>query len=389
MAYFSHAFQQTFVLTQDLITSGNSSELEVPGAGAFFDAKTWNAVPLGQASVAQHPKVVFATASNGYMNGDKLGSHGGFMESRKSQVIDPNHVHRLWFAASNSGQAHIVQLGWDSSNAATAPKFYCNQVYHLRIDIKGSPALRLLDHNLYHIFDVKTACCTGDANALVDPVAVMLEFARQINESPIVSKFINANVSNAGGFVFPTSYVTLTDPTAIANATAALTITAGYSDTTFNYCSFDPNDHYELEPVVISSAQLIDDTGDPCSLFKPLTITQMQAPRTSRGKGETVLREMLLDNEYHQEPFSWDARKKELTGFGFLANTLAPAGYLYDSVCILYSTPRKYNPSGVHDNDLYLLRIYGVTSGTFMSNVADWLSAYLTSAGTGVTLETI
>lgn len=388
MAYFPHAFQQTFVLTQELITSGNSSELE-PGTGGFFDAKTWNAVPLAQASVTQHPKVVFATGSNGTSAADILGSHGGYKESRKSQVIDPNHIHRLTLAYGVPGQGQVVQLGWNGSSAATVPKFYCNQVYHLRIDVKGSPVLRALDHNFYHIYDVKTSCCTGDANALVDPIAVFWEFARQINDDPVVSKFLSASVTNAGSYVFPDGYVPLTDPTAIANTTPALVLTAGYGDNSFSICSFNPNDHYELEPVIISSAQLIDNTGDPCSLFKQLTFTQTQAPEVRRTRGEAVLREMILDNEYHQEPFQWDVRRRELAGFGFLANSLAIPGNFYDCLSILYSTPRKYNPSGVHDNDLYLLRIYGETSTGFLTDVTTWLSSYVASAGTGVALENI
>lgn len=388
MAYFPHAFQQTFVITQDLITSGNSSELE-PATGGFFDAKTWNAIPLAEASVTQHPKVVFVTGANGYSTGDILGSHGGYRDSRKSQVIDPNHIHRLWYEQSDMGQSHIVQVGWDGSHAATVPKFYCNQTYHLRIDVKGSPALRALGHNFYHIYDVKTPCCTGDTNALVDPIAVFWEFARQLNEDPVVSRFLSAMVTNAGNFVFPNGYVPLTDPTAIANTTPALVLTAGYSDNAFYFCSFDPRDHFELEPVIISSIQLIDDTGDPCSLFKPLTVTQTQAPKTTRGKGDTILRELLLDNEYHQEPFPWDARRKEIAGFAYLTNTLAPFGSYNDCVSVLYSTPRKYNPSGTYDSDVYLMRIYGESNGAYISSVKTWLSAYVASAGTGVTLENI
>jgi hypothetical protein len=37
--------------------------------------------------------------------------------------------------------------------------FYCGETYSLRLDVKGSPALRYLNHNAYLIADAYTGCC--------------------------------------------------------------------------------------------------------------------------------------------------------------------------------------------------------------------------------------
>jgi hypothetical protein len=383
MAYFSHAFQKTFVLNDDLAYAGALSNSSMGQAG-FYDIKTWNAIAVEDASAAVYPKVVFAMGSYRFAS-DKIGTHGGYQESIKSPVIDPRLVHRLWKAPARGGQAHIVRLGWDGTDMATAPKFYCGQTYQLRIDVKGSPALRLIDHHAYDIFDVRTPCCTGDTPEPVDPVAVLLSLARQINDDAIVSKLISATVLDAGGTVNPDTYVRLTDPTDIAAATASLQLQAAYSDTDFTLFSFDPRDQYELEPVIIASAQLLDDTGDPCSLFKQLTFTEAQAPKSIQGSGHTVLREFLLDNEYRQDQFPWDERKKDIMQTHYIDSQVAANFSLYDSIYILFTIPRKYNPSGIYDNDLYLLRICAQEG--MLWQVEEWLTNYMTSAGTGVVME--
>jgi hypothetical protein len=372
MAYFSHAFQKTFVLTDFMLTGD-------PGAGTFCDAKTFTAVPLGQASVAQHPKVMLVVG--GYHGYDTLGSHGGYAESVKSEVIDARHVHRYWRTKGRDVKQHKIRLGWNGTDDDTNPKFYCGLSYHLRIDLKGSPVLRLVDHNFHQIFDVRTGCCAGTTSDPVDPVAVMLQFAKQINEGVISSTFLVAVVLNGDGTVDPDTYVPLTDPYDIEFSFAALQLTVTYFDKQFNYFTMDPRDQYELEPLEITSAQLIDDSGFPCSGFKQLVRTDVVRPRARDGWGHTVLREVILTNEYMQDPFPWDTRKKDIVNFASLAaGTLVPF-YFYDSYYILHSTPRKYNPSGVYDNDQYLLRICVMQASEVIPDLEAWLAAYLGSVG--------
>jgi hypothetical protein len=385
MAYFDHAFKKTFFM-YNFARSGSTENLFYGDVG-FFDAKSWNAIPSEEASMAAHPQLVLAAGTQ--LTADKRGTHGGYMESIKSQVIEPRNVHRFWKVRGRSAQGHIVQLGWDSSDAATAPTFYCGATYHLRIDVKGSPALRLFDHHVYRTFVVRTKCCVNtDTPEKVDPVSVLLGFAEQINKDPIVSKFINATVVDGSGTINPDTYTVLTDSGDIAATTAGLRLTVGYTDTTFTYCSFDPRDYYELEPLVISSAQLMDETGDPCSNFKKLTFTEIQAAQVSDGRSDTIIRELLLLNDYRQDHFEIDTRRKDAFGQFGLFNLIGP-GTICDSYYILHSAPRKYNPSGVYDHDQYLLRIctpedYG---GGVILSFEEWFVAYLDSANSNVQLE--
>ena len=61
----------------------------------------------------------------------------------------------------------------------------CETIYDLRLDIKGSPALRFLTHNMYQILSGYTGCCTFSGSNTtpdkVDPTVVLLQWANQIN----------------------------------------------------------------------------------------------------------------------------------------------------------------------------------------------------------------
>ena len=51
-------------------------------------------------------------------------------------------------------------------------EFLCDETYYLRIDIKGSPALRFLNHNAYYTLDAYTGCCDGPTPVATDPTLV-------------------------------------------------------------------------------------------------------------------------------------------------------------------------------------------------------------------------
>lgn len=390
MSYFPNAFKKVFV-AGSFVTSGKTEDLTA-GQFGFFNTKTWTAVTTGNANVTTNPEVVLAMGS--YHTIDKVGTHGGYQESVKSQIINPRQIHRFWKVKARSPQAQIVELGWDGSDDTTAPKFVCGKNYNLRLDLKGSPALRFLDHNMYHTFSVSTGCCTNvDTPESVDPISVLLQFAQQINEDPIFSQFISAAVVTTDGddsdsnpdVVDPDTYVTLTDSGAIDAAIGALQLTMAYVDTKFGDCSFDPRDHYELEPLVVTSAELTDDSGDPCSDFKQLTFTETQAPRTADGTGEMVLRELIMSNNYRQEVYQFDPRMREAEDINSIFTNVSRTGF-YDTYYILHSVNRKYNPSGLYDNDLYLIQI-SVPENTSMTTFETWVGNYMTSVTTGVALE--
>lgn len=390
MAYFPNAYKKVFVATayDDEITT-DTTDLAA-GAFSFFDPRTWLGVASNTETVITLPKVVIAMGS--YRNSDKIGSHGGYKESIKSQILDPHHVHRFWKVGGRDAQSQIIQLGWNGTSTATAPKFVCGQTYHLRIDLKGSPALRFLGHNIYHTFDVLTGCCTNlDQPENVDPIVVLLEFAKQINEDPIFSQFVMAEVivpdGGDGGtdpdIINPATYVPITDPEDAAALVAALRLTVAYIDTKFGDCSFDPRDHYEVEPLVIAGAQLMEESGYPCSGFKQLVFTEKRAPLAAQGTGEKVLRDLILSDNYRQEFYQTDPRRREAEGY--------PSGVvfrdsLYTSYYILHSVPRIANPTGVSDNDLYLIQI-SVLESTNITPFENWITSWLESANHGVAME--
>jgi hypothetical protein len=282
MAYFSHAFKKVFV-GSTFVTTGTTDTLTA-GQFGFFDAKTFAAVNVAGATATAHPAVVLAAGS--YHTVDKVGVHGGYKESLKSMVIRPRNIHRVWKLTAREATHSSVLVGWDAVNADTAPKFVCGRNYHLRVDLTGSPALRLLGRTAYHTFDVFTGCCSNvNSPEAVDPLYVLLQFAKQINDDPVFSK----------------------------------------------------------------------------------------------------LRELILSNSYRQEHYHTDPRLRTVEDMDFVHSVVDRNG-LYDSYFILYSASRNSNPSGVYDNDQFLIQL-SLPNQTNIASFESWVNSYLGSAGAGVTIE--
>lgn len=179
------------------------------------------------------------------------------------------------------------------------------------------------------------------------------------------------------------NYEPLTDTTAISNSHSCLVIESAYVDTKFGNCSYSKNDRVDIEPVIIK-VSILDETGDPCvvNCFKP---TEIQEAHQGAGYGETLLQEYILSKSYEQEFWEDDPRYRETKDQTF--NTDVDRTAKYKVLNILHSVPRKSNPSGTFDNDQYLIRI--LFKSTFdNSALITWLNAYLTSANSGVQVET-
>jgi len=390
MAYFPNAYKKVFL--------GRGFQLTTPyaefagGDFGFFDPKTWTPINVAGATMAAHPKVVLVLGNPDHTT-DKIGPHGGYQESIKSQVIDPRYVDRFWKIYPRPAAPHVVQIGWDGVNDETAPVFKCGETYWLRIDLKGAAALRFLGHNLYRRFSFSTSCCINiDDSESVDPIAVMLAFAKQINEDPVFSPFVQAQAVTTDGsdmvVVDPDTYVQLTDSSAIADAVAGLVLTANYTDTLFSNCSFDPLDHYEIEPMIIASAQLVNEEGATCTDFQQLAFKEVQAPRIAQGTGELVLRDYLLSQSYRQDFYPRDARLREAAADMHLVagHVVRTPGFGYINYYILHRVPRRSNPTGVYNQDQYLIQL-SVPQDTTIEFFEAWMQNYLASAGTGVVME--
>lgn len=179
------------------------------------------------------------------------------------------------------------------------------------------------------------------------------------------------------------NYEPLTDTTTISKSHSCLVIESAYVDTKFGNCSYSKNDRVDIEPVIIK-VSILDETGDPCvvNCFKP---TEIQEAHQGAGYGETLLQEYILSKSYEQEFWEDDPRYRETKDQTF--NTDVDRTAKYKVLNILHSVPRKSNPSGTFDNDQYLIRI--LFKSTFdNSDLITWLNAYLTSANSGVQVET-
>jgi hypothetical protein len=272
--------------------------------------------------------------------------------------------------------------------------FLCGETYSLRIDVKGSPALRFLNHNAYLTVSHYTGCCVdndGDPTTVlvptpVDSTLVMIGWANQIVNSPLISPFIYPVVSDESGTLW---YPPGTDAAFLASEgvdtwdhyistghvdgeCAGLVLNGAYVDTKFGDCTFQITDFYEKEPVRLYASET-DLNGDPCVFNGVCVVTECQG-RQAMGLGESVARDVILSEQYRQNFFSSDFRIREIT------QGIAVFDYIdrlssYTRYYILHNVPRFNNPTGVFDNDQYLLQV--ITDGTvaaFQEFVEGWLS---------------
>jgi hypothetical protein len=283
--------------------------------------------------------------------------------------------------------------------------FLCGETYNLRLDVKGSPALRFLNHNAYLTVSAYTGCCAAGAIAPtpVDPGIVMIEWAKQINNSPLISPFIlpvvttirgslkqlwypeGATVS-ASGFSLGGTLEQFAALPYVAGYTAGITLTGAYVDTKFGDCTFQTSDFYEVEPVRLYASE-VDLNGDPCTFSSICVVTECQG-RQGSGYGETYLRDLVLSEAYRQNFLSSDFRIREITqGTDIIA--AVPRGTSatpnrYNAFYLQHNVPRFNNPSSTFDNDQYLLEIVvpttvnpndGLNGEDFANFVNNWLDA--------------
>jgi len=383
--YFPNAFRKSFLPAPE---SGAIALAAAPavattanltaGKLGFFDAKTFAA--LG--TTAQAAPFILAEGSR--FASDKIGPvHGGYKESKKSKVINPKYISRLIKIGAKTAQNQVVTV--------SISKVYENNTYRLRVDLKGSPALRFLSHNFYKTLDAFTGCeAVAGTSALVDPTTVAIKWAKQINEHPFMTQFISAAVKDtADATVAVGNYDSFTPAGSITTAsTAKLVLTVAYLETKFGTCTFTPTDFYELQPLQIFTS-FVEESGDPCAV-NGFSVTETTPPRQASGLGETVLRELILDGRYLQHAYPDSSRVDSLRMREIEADPALSAvtrSSLYDQVLILHNVPRFNNPTGTFDNDQYLLVIH-VPTGTGTSDITTFITASCALASNAVTLET-
>jgi len=273
--------------------------------------------------------------------------------------------------------------------AECCKEFLCGETYYLRLDVKGSPALRFLNHNAYATVDAYTGCCAPDAIAptVVDSTTVMIAWANAIVNNPIVSPFIQPVVQAEDGTLWyapGTSAAFLTANGAdtwdnyvsaghITDACAGLILNGAYVDTRFGDCTFQVSDFYEKEPVKLYASE-VDLNGEPCLFTTLCVVTECQGLQV-QGLGETVLRELTLSESYRQNFLATDLRIREITQGNQIIGAIDRAGLYYRYV-LIHNVPRFNNPTGTFDNDQYALTIYSQNAlATFVSEVTSWLTS--------------
>jgi hypothetical protein len=269
-------------------------------------------------------------------------------------------------------------------------EFLCGETYYLRLDVKGSPALRFLNHNAYATVDAYTGCCPADAIApvVVDSTTVMIAWANAIVNNPIVAPFIQPVVQAEDGTLW---YAPGTSAAFLAangadtwnnyvsaghtdGACAGLILNGAYVDTRFGDCTFQVSDFYEKEPVKLYASE-VDLNGEPCLFTTLCVVTECQG-RQVQGLGETVLRELTLSESYRQNFLATDLRIREITQGNQIISTIDRGGLYYRYV-LIHNVPRFNNPTGTFDNDQYALTVYALdptTLSTFFTTIEEWLA---------------
>ena len=232
MAYFNHAFGKAFYgATLNTTTTETSVDLTAVGEFAFLGADFKVLDSIGVAGLGNKG---FYLGQASFHPTDKIGNnpgHGGYKESTKSKMILTKYISDMWITECNNETAavHVTEIHpilADSNSggaAATIAKscFPCGTDPIMRVDVKGTAALRLLNHNAYQSLSgslpmpnaaaianasfpangVDMCCLAQDLNAAgttghsgIAPSIVALNFRDQFNNDPIMSTLGTASV---------------------------------------------------------------------------------------------------------------------------------------------------------------------------------------------------
>ena len=311
MSLFPNAFKKTFV-PGDVHTAAGAATIDMTSQKlGLFDPNT--NLSLATGSLAAHNAAVpqlFYFAQGSFYGSDTVGNNpamGGYQETIKSKVLNPKYTSFVGKMDSQAAVNDAITL------TAQYNCFPCGSLGMIRVDLKGSPALRFMSHNMYKVFSSNNMCCTT-GESYQDPTWVLANIADEINDDTYWNQFITAtlNTSTDGGGSwgavtassdsFVTGYNSGSPLSTITSSNQGqLVLTASFISTTFGNCSFDPRDYHEMEPIIISNADVLDETGDVCVTCG--TFAHTANGQQLIGSGETVLREMILSESYRQFHF--------------------------------------------------------------------------------------
>ena len=195
MAYFNHAFCKSFLVGSVQAAAGTATSALTAGQFGLVSDSDWQTVEADNSVVPDHTVGDHYYLVQGSYRSDIIGgnsTHGGYAESIKSKGINPKYVTRIWKAAASAASV-------SSASVEVGPKCHpCGENLMLRLDVKGSPALRFLNRNAYTIGDsmgdastsnVPGLCCAAGQTYL-DPAVALAKMGRMMLEDPITKDFI-------------------------------------------------------------------------------------------------------------------------------------------------------------------------------------------------------
>ncbi len=231
MAYFNHAFTKSW-LAKDVAADGVATSALGAGDLALVDSRTWLSDSASDIATAKH--LAYLVGGN-FHAADNIGNnpgHGGYKESIKSKGINFNYISRL-------GVSACTPLKQAEACVTVGPKCApCGENLFLRMDVKGSPALRFLNHNAYAIGDSSgdaaanggplpaLLCCTGTLNGstdpqeYVDPVLALAAAMQMTLADPIIAPFAAEGNNVTGIAVGSAAGTTYTTGTEVATEAA-------------------------------------------------------------------------------------------------------------------------------------------------------------------------
>ena len=213
----------------------------------------------------------------------------------------------------------------------------------------------------------------------------MIEWANAIINSPIVNPFVRIVIQDQAGVLWyepgtsaadlailgGDSWNNYVSPGYIEDACAGLIFDGAYVDTKFGDCTFQISDFYEKEPVKLYLSEM-DLNGDPCT-FDGICVVHECLGLQVNGLGETVLRDLILSESYRQNFLATDLRIREITQGNQIVSDINRSA-LYYRYYLQHNVPRFNNPTGVFDNDQYLLEVVSLSPlNDFSINTTSWL----------------
>ena len=415
MAYFNHAFSKAFyVKTHNQTTTETTADLGGGGALGEFAIVDSGYKVLNALGVAGHAGGFYLAQSSFQLN-DKIGNnpgHGGYAESHKSKMIMKKYISDMWITECNNETAGTAEI-IIKATADDKSCFPCGSDPIFRVDIKGTAALRLLNHNAYASLSgslpmlqdnqltenqstpgttvtvptngVDMCCVTQTADKVgIAPSIVAANLRDQFNNDPILSQFGTATlVQSVGGAAYAAPTVAQEnaiysggaagingDGTWLATTIYKVVITLKTScelQTQFSACSFDTRDFYLLGGLKVS-VDLQDEVGNPCVACQRFVIETSTDFNQRRTSSDTAINDILLTENYRQSPYNQGNRDSSrfreqegmsgiITELGRDATTSACNG-AFRVYHLIHNVPRFNNPTGVFDNDQYHYKVY-------------------------------